>query len=161
MERNTFAYVMQPARVKLNYRGKSFVSIDLEIGYDELEATTAEPVELEMSDEVLELFAELGLPEPSPVRVLPVHHQISQKLHACSEPGSVRAHDPVDLQLLVPIADLVLVHETAVRLFAFRGAHAWPPTGASRNCSGERSCCSRPMVPSHRGRSVRRPMIST
>lgn len=128
MERVPFAYVMQPARVKLNYRGKSFVSLDLEIGYDELEATTAEPVELEMSDEVLELFAELGLPEPSPVRVLPVHHQISQKLHACSEPGSVRAHDLVDLQLLVPIANPVLVHETAVRLFAFRAAHAWPPT---------------------------------
>jgi len=128
VERITFAYVMQPARVKLNYRGKNFMSIDLEIGYDELEATTAVPVELEMSDEVRELFAELGLREPSPVRVLPLHHQISQKLHACSEPGSVRAHDLVDLQLMVPIADPVLVRDTAVRLFAFRAGHAWPPT---------------------------------
>lgn len=128
LKRITFAYVMQPARVKLTYRGRSFVSIDLEIGYDELEATTTDPVELEMSEEVLELFAELGLPEPAPVRVLPLHHQISQKLHACSEPGSERAHDLVDLQLLAPVADRALVRKTAERLFAFRAGHSWPPT---------------------------------
>ena len=124
-ERVTFAYVMLPVRVKLTYRGKSFMSVDLEIGYDELEATTNEPDELEMSDEVLELFAELGL--PAPVRVLPLHHQVSQKLHACSEPGSSRAHDLVDLQLMAPVADDGLVRETSERLFAFRAGHAWPP----------------------------------
>lgn len=128
LERVPLAYVMQPARVSLTYRGKSFTSIDLEIGYDELEATVNDPVEREMSGEVVELFAELGLPEPSPVRVLPLHHQISQKLHACSEPGSRRAHDLVDLQLIVPKADPVLVRQTAERLFAFRAAHPWPPT---------------------------------
>jgi hypothetical protein len=128
VERITFAYVMQPATVKLSYRGKSFMSVDLEIGYDELEATTKEPDELEMSDEVRVLFAELGLPAPAPVRVLPLHHQISQKLHACSEPGSERAHDLVDLQLMAPVADSTLVRETSERLFAFRAGHAWPPT---------------------------------
>ena len=70
----------------------------------------------------------LGLPSPAPVRVLPLHHQISQKLHACSEPGSKRAHDLVDLQLMAPMADAALVRQTAERLFAFRAAHPWPPT---------------------------------
>lgn len=49
MERITAAYVMQPARVKLTYGGKAFMSVDLEIGYDELEATTAEQPEKEVS----------------------------------------------------------------------------------------------------------------
>lgn len=81
-----------------------------------------------MSEEVLLLFAELGLPAPLPVRTLPIHHQISQKLHACTEPGSSRAHDLVDLQLLIPGADALLVSATAQRLFKFRGTHPWPPT---------------------------------
>lgn len=128
LDRLGAAYVMQPIRVKLTYKKATFCSVDLEVGYDELEATTNEPPEETMSREVLELFAELGLPEPAPVRVLPLHHQISQKLHACSEPGSARAHDLVDLQLMAPHADDALVHETSVRLFRFRKSHAWPPT---------------------------------
>lgn len=127
LERITAAYVMQPVRVRLTYRGRDFMSVDLEIGHDELEATTNEPVETQMSPEVLELFAELGLPEPAPVRVLPLHHQISQKIHACTAPGSNRAHDLVDLQLLVPEADPDLVRDTCGRLFRFRNEHVWPP----------------------------------
>lgn len=61
------------------------------------------------------------------MRVLPLHHQISQKLHACTEPESNRAHDLVDLQLLIPDADVQLVSETAQRLFRFRNHHTWPP----------------------------------
>lgn len=128
LARVPFAYVMQPAKVKLTYLTKPFMTVDLEIGYDELEATTADAAETEMSQEVLDLFAELGLPEPAPVRVLPLHHQISQKLHACSEPDSPRAHDLVDLQLMVPLADADLVGHTSRRLFAFRDSHPWPPT---------------------------------
>ena len=127
LERISAAYVMQPVRVRLTYRGKDFMSVDLEIGHDELEATTNEPVETQMSSEVLELFAELGLPEPAPVRVLPLHHQISQGIHACTAPESDRAHDLVDLQLLVPQADPDMVRDTCVRLFRFRNEHAWPP----------------------------------
>ena len=127
LDRVPASYVMQPVRVKLTFRGKTFMSVELEIGHDELQATPSEPAETEMSEEVLEIFAELGLPEPEPVRVLPLHHQISQKLHACTEPGSDRAHDLVDLQLLVPRADMTLVRETTQRLFRFRGEHTWPP----------------------------------
>jgi hypothetical protein len=121
------AYVMQPFRVTLRYGGKVFKAVALEVGYDELEATTKEPPELQMSDEVLALFVELGLPAPDPVRVQPLHHQIAQKLHACTAPRSDRAHDLVDLQLIAPLAAPTLVAATARRLFAFRAEHSWPP----------------------------------
>lgn len=118
-------YVMQPFIVKLKYHDRPFSSIDLEVGYDEL-AATEEPAEYEMSDEVKTIFAALGLPEPSPVSVLPLHHQISQKLHACTEPGNQRAHDLVDLQILESMAKDALVAITVERLFAFRAQHPWP-----------------------------------
>lgn len=119
------AYVMQPFDVKLQYRHKPCMTVELELGYDELEATNQEP-ELELSDEVIDTFATLGLTSPNPVSVLPLHHQISQKLHACTEPGSQRAHDLVDLQLIAEHADDVLVAETVERLFRFRRQHDWP-----------------------------------
>lgn len=121
------AYVMQPFTVKLNYRNKPFGTVTVEVGYDELEATTDEAPEIVASTEAAEIFAALGLPEPGPLRVLPLHHQVAQKIHACSEPGSDRAHDLVDLQIMTPDLDDRLVAETCRRLFAFRQLHAWPP----------------------------------
>lgn len=121
------AYVMQPFTVKLNYRNKPFGSVTVEVGYDELEATTDEAPETVASTEAAQIFAALGLPEPGPLRVLPLHHQAAQKIHACSEPGSDRAHDLVDLQIMAPGLDTRLVAETCRRLFAFRQLHAWPP----------------------------------
>jgi len=129
-------YVMQPFTVKLQYHHRSFATVDVEVGYDELEATS-EPPELQLSSEVLDAFAQLGLAAPAPVAVLPLHHQISQKLHACTEPGNERAHDLVDLQLVAPLADDALVADTVQRLFRFRAQHRWPaavitgPTWAS------------------------------
>ncbi len=122
------AYVMQPFRVMLKYHGRTFRGIDLEVGYDELEATTKEVPEFEMSEDVLSVFAALGLETPAPVRVQPLHHQIAQKLHACTTPRSDRAHDLVDLQLIAPMTDPALVAATAKRLFRFRTEHPWPPT---------------------------------
>lgn len=121
------AYVMQPFTVKLNYRNKPFGTVTVEVGYDELEATTDEAPELVTSTEAAEVFAALGLPEPGPLRVLPLHHQVAQKIHACSEPGSDRAHDLVDLQIMTPDLDHRVVAETCRRLFDFRQLHPWPP----------------------------------
>jgi hypothetical protein len=68
-----------------------------------------------------------GLPQPGPVRVLPLQHQVAQRIHACTEPGSSRAHDLVDLQLMEPhLADDLVAH-TCERLFRFRKQHTWPP----------------------------------
>lgn len=57
-------------------------------------------------------------------------HQIAQKLHAASAPGSDRAHDLVDLQLLEAGEDLDLgtVATTCRRPFTYRKQQQWPPT---------------------------------
>lgn len=87
-----------------------------------------------MSASIKELFARLGLPSPEPIPLLPVGHQIAQKLHACTwldrNSENDRAHDLVDLQILLreEAPDLARVRTTARRLFASRGAQAWPPT---------------------------------
>lgn len=104
---------------------RAFATLEVEVGYDELGATK-EPPEFQLAEEIIDVFAKLGLDRPSPIAVLPLHHQIAQKLHACTEPGSQRAHDLVDLQLVAPQADDALVVATVVRLFRFRGQHTWP-----------------------------------
>jgi len=65
-----------------------------------------------------------------PVPVMRADHQVAQKLHAVSEPGSERARDLVDLQLLDKGGDLDLsqVRATCVRLFEYRRQQTWPPT---------------------------------
>jgi hypothetical protein len=57
-------------------------------------------------------------------------HQIAQKLHAASCPGSDRARDLVDLQLLDAGEELDLgtVAATCERLFSYRQQQQWPPT---------------------------------
>jgi hypothetical protein len=81
---------------------------------------------MRMPDDVIELFAGLGLAAPDPIPVMAVHHQVAQKLHAVTFPGNLRAHDLVDLQLLArePI-DIELTRQTVERLFRFRAKHAW------------------------------------
>lgn len=80
------------------------------------------------------LFARLGLPSPDPIPLLPVDHQVAQKLHACTwldrNGENDRAHDLVDLQILIreEAPDLARVGSTARRLFDSRHAQAWPPT---------------------------------
>ncbi len=61
-------YVMQPFTVKLEYHHRSFATVDVEVGYDELAATEESP-ERRLSEEVSDLFAALGLAEPQPVAV--------------------------------------------------------------------------------------------
>lgn len=122
-------YVMHPYMIKLAYHtGGTWATVPFELGHDELGDTT-EPL-WRLADDVRDLFTELGLDEPQPVPVLPTHHQIAQKLHACTASGSDRAHDLVDLQLLVGAEeiDLVKTVETCRRLFSSRRAHDWPPT---------------------------------
>lgn len=125
-------YVMKPFDIKLSYRGKSFMTVPLEVGHDEI-GDTRDTV-LALAPDLPLLFEALGLQTPSPVPVLAVHHQVVQKLHACTAPLNDRAHDLVDLQLLAendadPL-DLPLTRSTAERLFISRRAHTWPPTVA-------------------------------
>lgn len=121
------AYIMRPYEIRMAFKRGSWCTVHLELGHDEI-GDTGDAVPF-LADDLVELFAILGLPRPAAVPVLAVHHQIAQKLHACTEAVSDRAHDLVDLQLLVAAdqPDLVVVAETARRLFISRNAQAWPP----------------------------------
>ena len=124
------AYAMRPYDAKLSCYNKPFGTVTIEVGYDELDATGDGSSTSELAVDVLELFSYCGLPEPAPVPLIALHHQIAQKLHALTEPGSERAHDLVDLQLLwssLSRASGKALAETVQRLFAFRAAHQLSP----------------------------------
>lgn len=84
---------------------------------------------MRIAEELTDLFVRVGLPVPSPVPVMRAKHQIAQKIHALSEPGSERVGDLVDLQLLEQneSLDFDSVADICRRLFAYRTAHALPP----------------------------------
>ena len=120
-------YVMQPFDVKLSYNGKSWLTVPLEVGHDEI--GDADEVERGLAEDVAALFEDVGLPAPGPSPLMPLHHQIAQKLHAVRAPGGDRAHDLIDLQVICSMGDVDFkrTRETCVRLFAYRRQQAWPP----------------------------------
>jgi Nucleotidyl transferase AbiEii toxin, Type IV TA system len=130
-------YVMHPFQIRLTYKGSFWFNITFELGRDEIGST--ENPEIRISESIVDLFAHLGLPAPAPIPLLPVDHQIAQKLHACSwldrNGNNDRAHDLVDLQLLVreERPDLGRVGRTARRLFLSRRAQTWPPMVVAHN----------------------------
>jgi hypothetical protein len=126
-------YVMQPFEIRLAYRTQHWLTVPFELGRDEIGSTSHE--ELRVADDIVEIFAVLGLIRPDPIPVLAVEHQVAQKLHACTSVntrtgGNHRAHDLVDLQILAQeeTIDFVAVGATAQRLFAARRSQPWPPT---------------------------------
>lgn len=124
-------YVMRPFDIKLSYMGKPIKTMRFELGRDEI-GSTEESVDVIASD-IVDLFRELGLSEPSPVPLLATEYQIAQKLHACTTPNrrerNERAHDLVDLQLLVEFdpPNFVKLDNVGGRLFNARRVGAWPP----------------------------------
>ncbi|MFZ1412443.1 MAG: nucleotidyl transferase AbiEii/AbiGii toxin family protein [Micropruina sp.] len=122
------AYVMQPFDVKLDYRSRPWCTVKFELGHNEI--GDADEPEYRLAGDLARLFSEVGLAAPNPVRVMRADHQVAQKLHALSEPGSERVRDLIDLQLLDngEDLDLALVRSTCARLFEYRSQHAWPPT---------------------------------
>ncbi|MDO4183612.1 MAG: nucleotidyl transferase AbiEii/AbiGii toxin family protein [Coriobacteriia bacterium] len=120
-------YVMQPYDAKLLYNGKSWLTVPVEIGYNEI--GDADEADMVLSAEMAELFEKLGFPAPGPVPLMKLEYQVAQKLHAVSEPGSERAHDLIDLQVIVANSDLDLgaVRSVCVRLFDYRRKQPWPP----------------------------------
>ena len=126
-------YVMQPFDIKLQYLEKPLITVRFELGHDEIGSTSKQ--DLRLADDLLMLFETLGLETPSPIPVLAIEHQVAQKLHACTSVGidtgtNLRAHDLVDLQLLDQDEgiDPEAVGPVAIRLFAARKSHSWPPT---------------------------------
>ena len=122
------AYVMQPFEIKLAYNQKSWLTVPLEIGHNEI--SDADEPEYGISEDIVKLFTALGFPAPNPIALMPLHHQVAQKLHGVSETGSGRPHDLIDLQVITSESeiDYPKTKETCVRLFAYRDLQAWPPT---------------------------------
>lgn len=120
-------YVMQPFDIKLTYNQKSWITVPLEIGHNEI--GDADEPEYDISNDIVELFLALGFSAPDPIALMPLCHQIAQKLHGVSEKDSDRAHDLIDLQIMISGSklDYRKVKETCVRLFAYRRQQAWPP----------------------------------
>jgi hypothetical protein len=120
-------YIMQPFEIKLDYLGKSWATVPLEIGHDEI-GDTDEP-DFYVSDDIVAVFERLGFTAPKPIALIPLHHQIAQKLHGVSAENSERSHDLIDLQIIVQneTIDFPLVKETCIRLFNYRKLQAWPP----------------------------------
>ena len=124
------AYIMQPFEIKLAYNGKSWMTLPLEVGHNEV--GDANDPDMVSSPEAATVLAQLGFPEPGPVPCMRLEHQIAQKLHAVSGPDSERAHDLIDLQIAVTGegVDYEKTREVCVRLFEYRREQAWPPTVA-------------------------------
>ena len=118
---------MQPFDIKLTYNQKSWITVPLEIGHNEI--GDADEPEYDISNDIVELFLALGFSAPDPIALMPLCHQIAQKLHGVSEKDSDRAHDLIDLQIMISGSklDYRKVKETCVRLFAYRRQQAWPP----------------------------------
>jgi hypothetical protein len=119
-------YIMQPYDIKLSYKGKPWCTVQLEVGHNEI--GDADDADYCLAEDVIELFKELGFPEPQPLPLMKLHYQVAQKLHALTEPNSHRAHDLIDLQLIVKNTELdcELINNTCKRLFAYRQMQKWP-----------------------------------
>lgn len=118
---------------KLNYRGKPFASVPIEVST--VEAGNADQFDI-LTSEALGL---IGVPVAVAVPCMTISWQIAQKLHAVTavvEAPRVndRAHDLVDLQLLeglLPDADLLPTRSACIAVFEARAQHPWPPRVAA------------------------------
>lgn len=123
-----FEYVMQPCDVKLKYLGMPWYTARLEVGHNEIgDADECDMVEM---PEILRgLFDFLSLPRPGPIPAMRLEYQIAQKLHGASAPSSKRAHDLIDLQLIMADGawDMGLIRDICRRLFKYRKVQMWPP----------------------------------
>ena len=120
-------YVMRPFDVRMSYLGSSWCTVQLELGHNEI--GDADEPDMVVPADANAVLAAMGFPELGPVPTMPLHHQIAQKLHGATEPGSSRAHDLVDLQIIVSNGevDWAQTRRTCERLFAYRKKQPWPP----------------------------------
>lgn len=120
-------YVMQPFEVKLSYNGKSWITVPLEVGHNEI--GDADDPDILVPEDVSRIFVALGFPSLDPMPFMKLAHQVAQKLHALTEEGSERVHDLVDLQIIMreDAPDIADIKPLCIRLFSYRGMQQWPP----------------------------------
>ena len=120
-------YVMMPYDIKLQYLGRSWMTVRIEIGHNEI--GDADSHELSLPEDVAATFVALGFPKPMAIPVMALPYQVAQKLHAVSGEDSDRAHDLIDIQLIERNSslDLAEVKSVCERLFDYRREQSWPP----------------------------------
>ncbi|MCQ2395656.1 MAG: nucleotidyl transferase AbiEii/AbiGii toxin family protein [Kiritimatiellae bacterium] len=123
-----FDYIMQPFDVKLSYRGQSWCTVELEVGYNEI-GDADEPDLRPVANDISEMFTRVGLPIPGPLPLMPVEYQIAQKLHGLTSTRANRPHDLTDLQIIAHNSklDFDKLIRTCTRLFTYRKQQPWPP----------------------------------
>ena len=114
-------------QVALEYRGKSWSTLQVDLSRQEGAATEVEMVG------ALELEP-FGLSTPSALPCLSLRYHIAQKIHGMTQPSAQedafneRVRDLADVLLLRDLVeDLPAVRAACVEVFAFRGTHGWPP----------------------------------
>ena len=122
-----FEYVMQPCAVHLSYLGMPWRVVDMEIGHNEIGDADAFDL-IPVPNEIALLTEYLCFPELGEVRAMKLEYQVAQKLHGATERGSKRAHDLIDLQLIISQEDIDMAATAAVcrELFRYRRKQPWP-----------------------------------
>lgn len=113
--------------VAIDYRGRSWSTVQVDLSRREGGATEVELVEAFE----LEPF---GLATPSALPCLSLRYHIAQKIHAMTQhsgeddASNERFRDLADVLLLRELVDdLGAVRVACVEVFALRGTHGWPP----------------------------------
>ena len=121
-------YLMMPYDIKLQYLGRAWMTVRIEIGHNEI--GDADAFEMKLPEDIAAAFVTLGFPRPAKIPVMKLSYQIAQKLHAVSGKESDRAHDLIDLQLMSihSMLDYGDIKSTCKRLFVYRQEQTWPPT---------------------------------
>ena len=122
-----FEYVMQPCAVHLSYLGTPWRIVDMEIGHNEIGDADAFDL-IPVPSEISLLVEHLCFPSLGEVRAMKLEYQVAQKLHGMTERGSKRAHDLIDLQLIVAQDEFDMGKAASVcsELFRYRRKQPWP-----------------------------------
>lgn len=122
-----FDYVMQPCAVHLNYLGTPWRVVDMEIGHNEIGDADAFDT-IRVPQEIASLAEFLCLPQLGSVRAMKLEYQVAQKLHGATERGSKRAHDLIDLQLILAQNEIDRIKTASIcrELFRYRRKQPWP-----------------------------------
>jgi hypothetical protein len=113
--------------VAMDYRGRSWSTVQVDLSKREGDATEVELIE------ALELEP-FGLSTPSALPCLSLRYHLAQKIHGMTQPSAQeeaaneRFRDLADVLLLRQLVDdLSAVRAACVEVFPLRGTHGWPP----------------------------------
>lgn len=119
-------------RARLMLGPSEVISVKVEFSRDELDA--GEWVLESFPETFTTLLDSLNLPTLEPIRAIPIHIHLAQKIHAVTDPREFRPRDLYDIALIQEGGDIPLdkVLVTAKEIFKLRGRQSWPPNLDSR-----------------------------